>query len=163
MVSSLALNLLDEAADDKMNLEAMVCVLQNRDLDHLGTRGQLLKTRFVLSSTFGVKLLNNDDNLNAMFQLWTNGLNEEYVVMVENLINDGLTRHQRDDDLKYGRRTHEAYSIRPVFVPHHLYGQLAASKVCNFGQPGVRYFDLHSKYRLGCLAKTLDPFIYAQT
>ena len=40
----------------------------------------------------------------------------------------GMTRHQRDDDLSYGRRTFEAHSLRPAFVPYHLYGQLASSK-----------------------------------
>ena len=40
----------------------------------------------------------------------------------------GMTRHQRDDDLTYGRRTFEAHSLRPAFVPYHLYGQLASSK-----------------------------------
>ena len=39
-----------------------------------------------------------------------------------------MTRHQRDDDLSYGRRTFEAHSLRPAFVPYHLYGQLASSK-----------------------------------
>ena len=56
IVPIVALNLLDEAADDKMNLEAMVCALQNKDLSHLGTRGELLKTRLLVSSTYGVKV-----------------------------------------------------------------------------------------------------------
>ena len=37
IVPLIALNLLDEAADDKMNLEAMVCSsLHSKDLKHLG-------------------------------------------------------------------------------------------------------------------------------
>ena len=40
----------------------------------------------------------------------------------------GMTRHQRDDDLSYGRRTFESHSLRPAFVPYHLYGQLSSSK-----------------------------------
>ena len=56
IVPIVALNILDEAADDKMNLEAMVCALQNKDLGHLGTRGELLKTRLLVSSTYGVKV-----------------------------------------------------------------------------------------------------------
>ncbi len=47
---------------------------------------------------------------------------------MEELINDGLTRHQRDDDLSYGRRTHQDHAIRDIFLPHHFYGQLAMTK-----------------------------------
>ena len=36
IVPIVALSVLDEASDDKLNLEAMVCSLQNKDLDHLG-------------------------------------------------------------------------------------------------------------------------------
>ena len=40
IVPLIALNLLDEAADDKMNLEAMVCSgLFSKNFDHLGIRG----------------------------------------------------------------------------------------------------------------------------
>ena len=56
IVPIVALNILDEAADDKMNLEAMVCTLQNKDLSHLGIRGKLLKTRLLVSSTYGMKV-----------------------------------------------------------------------------------------------------------
>ena len=36
IVPIVALCILDEASDDKLNLEAMVCSLQNKDLSHLG-------------------------------------------------------------------------------------------------------------------------------
>ena len=68
---------------------AMVCSLQNKDLNHLGTRGELLKTRLLVSSTYGTKVLNNEDQLNEIFQDWKNHLNEEYVMFTEDLINDG--------------------------------------------------------------------------
>ena len=67
----------------------MVCSLQNKDLNHLGTRGELLKTRLLVSSTYGTKVLNNEDQLNEIFQDWKNHLNEEYVMFTEDLINDG--------------------------------------------------------------------------
>lgn len=95
IVPILALNILDEAADDKMNLEAMVCALQNKDLSHLGTRGELLKTRLLVSSTYGIKVLNNEEQMNDIFDSWKNHFNEDYVIFAEDLINDGLTRHQR--------------------------------------------------------------------
>jgi hypothetical protein len=129
----------------------------------------LLKTRLLVSSTYGTKVLNNEDQLSTIFDHWKNHLNVEYVMVTEDLINDGnhnfhsifsiyiqkncqmtefrtahcdltekikfsifyftgMTRHQRDDDLSYGRRTFESHSLRPAFVPYHLYGQLSSSK-----------------------------------
>ena len=55
IVPIVALTILDEAADEGLNLEAIVCALQNRDLSHLGTRGELLKIRLIVSSTYGAK------------------------------------------------------------------------------------------------------------
>ena len=52
-----------------------------------------------------------------------------------------MTRHQRDDDLSYGRRTFEAHSLRPAFVPYHLYGQLASSK--QGMEVLIRHPDIH--------------------
>ena len=37
-----------------------------------------------------------------LFKLWS-PLYETYVALVEDLINDGFTRHQRDEDLSYGK------------------------------------------------------------
>ncbi len=76
-----------------------------------------------------------------MLNAWKAHYNEEYVVYTEDLINDGLTKHQRDDDLSYGRRTFEAYSLRPAFVPYHLYGQLASSK--QGLEALIRHPDIH--------------------
>lgn len=141
VVPGIALNMLDEAADDKMNLEAMVCALQNKDLSHLGIRGELLKTRLLMSSTYGLKVINNEEQLGELFRLWKTKFNEAYVLLVEDLLNDGLTRHQRDEDLSYGRRTLEAHSLRAAYLPHHLYGQLASSKLGL--EALIRHPDIH--------------------
>lgn len=37
-----------------------------------------------------------------LFKLWS-PLYDTYVALVEDLINDGFTRHQRDEDLSYGK------------------------------------------------------------
>ena len=44
------------------------------------------------------------------FQLWS-PLYETYVALVEDLINDGFTRHQRDEDLSYGKNIIEAINL----------------------------------------------------
>ena len=152
IVPSIALNLLDEAADDKMNLEAMVCALQNKNMDHLGVRGEVLKVRLLVSSTYGLKVLNNEEMLADIFKSWTESLNQSYVSLVEDLINDGLTRHQRDDDLSYGRRTFDAHVVRPAFLPFHLYGQLASTKLGL--EQLIRHPDIHEM--LGQLANAVD-------
>ena len=71
IVPWIALDLLDEACDDKMNLEAAVCALQNRNLDFdvLGIRGELLKSRFV-TSTHGIKLLSTQQFIQEVFVKW---------------------------------------------------------------------------------------------
>ncbi|CAG2069414.1 unnamed protein product, partial [Timema podura] len=48
-----------------------------------------------------------------------------YVRLVEGDIHDSFTLHQRGEDGRYSRRiTNAKHSIRDVFVPPHLYGQL---------------------------------------
>ena len=45
-----------------------------------------------------------------LFKLWS-PLYETYVALVEDLINDGFTRHQRDEDLSYGKNIIEAINL----------------------------------------------------
>ena len=49
----------------------------------------MLKTRLLVSSTYGTKVLNNEDQLRTIFDQWKNHLNVEYVMVTEDLINDG--------------------------------------------------------------------------
>ena len=49
----------------------------------------MLKTRLLVSSTYGTKVLNNEDQLSTIFDHWKNHLNVEYVMVTEDLINDG--------------------------------------------------------------------------
>lgn len=57
---------------------------------------------------------------------WRNYFNYRYVKLVEDVLNDSLTYHQKGDDGKYGRRIDR---INPMaknsYLPDHLYGQLA--------------------------------------
>jgi len=135
-----------------MNLEAMVCALQNKNVDHLGIRGEVLKVRLLVSSTYGLKVLNNEEMLEDIIKSWTEHLNQSYVSLVEDLVSDGLTRHQRDDDLSYGRRTFDAHAVRSAFLPFHLYGQLASTKLGL--EVLIRHPDIHEM--LGHLANAGD-------
>ena len=53
MIPWVALDLLSEACDDRMNLEAVICALKAEDgrdgLDSLGAKGALLKTQVGIS------------------------------------------------------------------------------------------------------------------
>ncbi len=137
-VSMAAFFILDEVCEDRMNLEATVCALSPKcsalamsdgESDgELGFRGTLLLTRF-LASASGLKLLRQTGLLGEQLQFWADEFNVRYVSLVEELLNDGLTHHQRDErGVHYGRRrSHESYRTRDVFVPAHIYGQLAAT------------------------------------
>ena len=132
-VAWVALDLLEDACDDKMNLEAVVCTIKTRplsELDHLGLKGILLYSRF-LSSNSGFNFLSQKNEgafLEQELNRWALGLNLKYVSLMEELLNDGLSRHQLNETRTYGRRSREGFSLKDVFVPPHLYGQLALTK-----------------------------------
>ena len=58
MIPWVALDLLSEACDDKMNLEAFICALKAEDgrdgLESLGVKGTLLKTQVCISFQLNV-------------------------------------------------------------------------------------------------------------
>lgn len=100
----MALDLLDEACDDKMNLEAVVCALTPKEpLTHLGFRGVLMLTHFVASAS-GFKYLSDTGMLHEQLKLWSLEYNVRYVATVEEILNDGFSRHQHNDERVYGRR-----------------------------------------------------------
>ena len=90
--------------------------------------------------------------IEEIFAKWGNDLNQSYVSLLEDLLNDGLSRHQRDDDLSYGRRTFDAQTVRPAFLPFHLYGQLASTKLGL--EALIRHPDIHEM--LGHVANASD-------
>ena len=73
----MALDILDEACDDKMNLEALVCALSASrkkeqgimaSLEHLGLRGTFLISHFLTSSN-GLKHLIQVSWLIGLFEI----------------------------------------------------------------------------------------------
>ena len=90
--------------------------------------------------------------IEEIFAKWSKDLNQSYVSLLEDLLSDGLSRHQRDDDLSYGRRTFDAQTVRPAFLPFHLYGQLASTKLGL--EVLIRHPDIHEM--LGYIANASD-------
>ena len=132
MIASAAVDILDDACDDKMNLEAVVCEFKTKlpahHLDaHIGLKFTLFYTRF-LTSPSGFKLLKELNYIELELRKWSSEYNVAYVAYIEELLNDGFSRHQLNHNGQYGRRSFESHSLRDVFVPPHLYGQLSIAK-----------------------------------
>ena len=69
--------------------------------------------------------------LASQLNYWASSGNVRYVMLVEGMINDGFSLHQRSEEGHgtYGRRSgQESEAARDVFTPPHLYGQLAQTK-----------------------------------
>lgn len=91
---------------------------------HLGDKGQLLLIRF-LSTPTGYTYL-TDHFVERELEKWEKGYNYRYVGLVEGAVHDALTLHQREENGRYSRRlTNAKHRWKPVWVPPHLYGQLA--------------------------------------
>jgi len=135
-VACTALNILDEVCDDKMFLESLVAAKSalinpagTAALDNLGDRGKLLLTRF-LGSASGFKLMSRTSWLTSELTRWADGFSRQYVLLVEAMLCDGFSLHQRGEDGHgtYGRRTGDPHAIRDVYLPPHIYGQLAQTE-----------------------------------
>lgn len=67
-----------------------------------------------------------DSEFDVELTRWQTHLNYRYVKLIEDVLNDSLTYHQKGEDGKYGRRIDR---INPMtknsYIPPHLYGQLA--------------------------------------
>lgn len=135
IVPRMALDFLDEAVSgDKMNLEAAIGALTPRlkegslpaDLDKIAKGGSFFVNHF-LASANGFGLLRKLGFIENELGEWRQRKNVLYVVTLESLLNDGFSHHQLNEEGGYGRRSHDAHALRDVFVPPHLYGQLASS------------------------------------
>ncbi|CAN8003661.1 unnamed protein product [Ixodes hexagonus] len=125
-VSLAASAILDEACDVRENLEALIAL--RPALLCLGDRGLLLQIRF-LSLPSGFKYLLEANVLESELSKWDEVNHLRYVKIVEDVINQAVTWHQRGEDGTYGRRSSNTRQVRElkvqdVFAPAHLYGQL---------------------------------------
>ncbi|RWS04250.1 rapamycin-insensitive companion of mTOR-like isoform X1, partial [Dinothrombium tinctorium] len=118
-----AAEIMDEALESEENLESLIQLRPS--LLHIGDRGLLLLIRY-LSSINGFKFLSEANFLSYEIERWRKTFNFKYVKIVEDLLNETLTYHQRSEDGTYGRRMDRKNTTKKsAFVPPHLYGQLA--------------------------------------
>ncbi|XP_030844625.1 rapamycin-insensitive companion of mTOR-like isoform X2 [Strongylocentrotus purpuratus] len=123
-ISGLALDILDEACEDDANLHSLVHM--RPPLLHMGDKGALLLTRFI-STTKGFKYLHDVNYVSHELDRWFTYFNRKYVTLIETEINEAFTCYHRPH-VSGGfirRSKDERRQRKDVYVPVHLYGQLA--------------------------------------
>ncbi|XP_071486718.1 rapamycin-insensitive companion of mTOR-like [Diadema antillarum] len=122
-ISSLAIDVLDEACEDDANLHSLVHM--RPPLLHMGDKGALLLTRF-MSTTKGFKYLHDVNYVAHELERWFTYFNRKYVTLVETEINEAFTCYHRPSPSGgFTRRSKdERRHKKDVYVPVHLYGQL---------------------------------------
>ncbi|KAK2872643.1 hypothetical protein Q8A67_022540 [Cirrhinus molitorella] len=125
-VSVEALDILDEACEDKANLHALIQM--KPALTHLGDKGVLLLLRF-LSIPKGFSYLNERGYVTKQLEKWQKEYNLKYVDLIEEQLNEALTTYRKPvDGDNYVRRSNQRLQRPNVFLPVHLYGQLVHDK-----------------------------------
>uniref|UniRef100_A0A673JGQ4 RPTOR independent companion of MTOR, complex 2 a n=1 Tax=Sinocyclocheilus rhinocerous TaxID=307959 RepID=A0A673JGQ4_9TELE len=125
-VSVEALDILDEACEDKANLHALIQM--KPALTHLGDKGVLLLLRF-LSIPKGFSYLNERGYVTEQMEKWQKEYNFKYVDLIEEQLNEALTTYRKPvDGDNYVRRSNQRLQRPNVFLPVHLYGQLVHDK-----------------------------------
>ncbi|XP_074788880.1 rapamycin-insensitive companion of mTOR [Athene noctua] len=125
-ISSEALDILDEACEDKANLHALIQM--KPALSHLGDKGLLLLLRF-LSIPKGFSYLNERGYVTKQMEKWQKEYNLKYVELIEEQLNEALTTYRKPvDGDNYVRRSNQRLQRPHVYLPVHLYGQLVHHK-----------------------------------
>ncbi|XP_029434237.1 LOW QUALITY PROTEIN: rapamycin-insensitive companion of mTOR [Rhinatrema bivittatum] len=125
-ISSEALDILDEACEDKANLHALIQM--KPALSHLGDKGLLLLLRF-LSIPKGFSYLNERGYITKQMEKWQKEYNVKYVELIEEQLNEALTTYRKPiDGDNYVRRSNQRLQRPHVYLPVHLYGQLVHHK-----------------------------------
>ncbi|XP_043831999.1 rapamycin-insensitive companion of mTOR isoform X4 [Dromiciops gliroides] len=125
-ISSEALDILDEACEDKANLHALIQM--KPALSHLGDKGLLLLLRF-LSIPKGFSYLNERGYVTKQMEKWQKEYNSKYVELIEEQLNEALTTYRKPvDGDNYVRRSNQRLQRPHVYLPIHLYGQLVHHK-----------------------------------
>ncbi|XP_029941324.1 rapamycin-insensitive companion of mTOR-like [Salarias fasciatus] len=125
-VSMEALDILDEACEDKTNLHALTEI--RPALTHLGDKGMLLQLRFA-SIPKGLSYLSERGYIKKQLEEWQQGYNLRYVDLIEGQLNEALTTNRQpaggDGSL---HRCSQRLQRPSVYLPVHLYGQLVQEK-----------------------------------
>uniref|UniRef100_UPI0037E8DDC5 rapamycin-insensitive companion of mTOR-like n=1 Tax=Semicossyphus pulcher TaxID=241346 RepID=UPI0037E8DDC5 len=128
-VSVEALDILDEACEDKANLHALTEM--RPALSHLGDKGVLLLLRF-LSIPKGFSYLSERGYITAEMEKWQKEFNLKYVDLVEEQLNEALTTYRKpvngEDVVRRSNQSHSRSQRPHVYLPVHLYGQLVHEK-----------------------------------
>ncbi|XP_042564192.1 rapamycin-insensitive companion of mTOR [Clupea harengus] len=125
-ISVEALDILDEACEDKANLHTLIQM--KPALSHLGDKGVLLLLRF-LSIPKGFSYLNERGYVTKQLERWQREYNLKYVDLIEEQLNEALTTYRKPvDGDNYVRRSNQRLQRPNVYLPVHLYGQLVHDK-----------------------------------
>ncbi|XP_028312751.1 rapamycin-insensitive companion of mTOR-like isoform X1 [Gouania willdenowi] len=125
-VSMEALDILDEACEDKANLHALIQL--KPAVSHLGDKGLLVLLRF-LSIPKGFSYLNERGYVSKQLDKWQKEYNLQYVDLIEEQLNEALTTYRKPvDGDNYVRRSNQRLQRPNVYLPVHLYGQLVHDK-----------------------------------
>ncbi|KAH9523714.1 hypothetical protein Btru_040714 [Bulinus truncatus] len=116
-----AVNILDEACDNEDFLKSVIKLRPS--LLHLGEKGVMLLTRFV-STVQGFRSLNDANFIASQLEQWHKSFNEQYVDIVEEMLNEALTTYEKTFSGSCPRRSLLKGPKKDVFLPVHLYGQL---------------------------------------
>ncbi|XP_070780329.1 LOW QUALITY PROTEIN: rapamycin-insensitive companion of mTOR-like [Enoplosus armatus] len=121
-----ALDILDEACEDKANLHALTEM--KPALTQLGDKGVLLLLRF-LSIPKGFSYLSERGYITKQMERWQKEYNLKYVDMIEEQLNEALTTYRKPvNGDNYVRRSNQRLQRPNVYLPVHLYGQLVHDK-----------------------------------
>jgi len=101
-----AVELLDEACDKLENLNELISLRPN--LLHLEDKGVLLFSRFA-SCKDGFNYLQDTNLLNFELERWRDTFCLKYVKIVEEILNETFTYHQKSEDGSYGRRRDKTF------------------------------------------------------
>ncbi|XP_010740551.2 rapamycin-insensitive companion of mTOR isoform X2 [Larimichthys crocea] len=125
-ISMEALDILDEACEDKANLHALIEM--KPALTHLGDKGVLLLLRF-LSIPKGFSYLSERGYITKQMEKWQKEYNLKYVDMIEEQLNEALTTYRKPvNGDNYVRRSNQRLQRPNVYLPVHLYSQLVHDK-----------------------------------
>ncbi|CAG5123187.1 unnamed protein product [Candidula unifasciata] len=120
-VSMSAIRILDEACDNEDNLKNLIKLRPS--LLHLGEKGDMLLCRFV-STINGFRSLNNANFIPSQLHKWQQTMNERYVDIVEEMLNEALMSFEKTYSGSCPRRSILKGPKKDVYLPVHLYGQL---------------------------------------
>ncbi|KAM9306697.1 rapamycin-insensitive companion of mTOR-like [Pholidichthys leucotaenia] len=126
IVTTEALDILDEACGDRANLHALIEL--KPALMHLGQKGMLVLLRY-LSIPKGFSYLSERGFITSKIEKWQKGYNLMYVDMIEEQLNEALTTYRKPvSGDNYVRRSNQRVQRPNVYLPVHMYGQLVHDK-----------------------------------